>query len=132
MSNKNKTCKYCGKKAVLDNGFCIFCNKYNAPEKNKKTIVHWTCSNCGKKLTHVDKDENITSDYIFIISRSNHSFYLEHEDDNTHYVTDNIENRNEKMSRFLCRECMDKLLAESEIIRKIFTIKFLGTRHYVY
>ena len=85
--------------------------------KNINSILHISCSSCGKDITRFE-DGEITSMTHFDLSRSSKSFVI---DDGS--VEEEIEERNEKMNRVLCEECFLEILNSCEKLGKMFLFK---------
>jgi hypothetical protein len=78
-------------------------------------VEHWKCSCCGRRITDVNEDGDVTHVLHFDVSRSNK--VLEVEDDS---IEEDESLRNEKMLEWLCEECFVKVLNESPTLGKLF------------
>jgi RNase P subunit RPR2 len=91
-------------------------------ESNTDKITMWTCSCCGKDITHYDEvEKEVYADTHFDVERSHKELFIE--DDN---IEENLQHRNEKMNRTVCESCFNKILSESPTLRKTFEVKNEG------
>ena len=95
-------------------------------------IPMFVCSACGCKLTSIIKhdvssqenldmfqdDLEVTVETHFDISRSNKNLFIEGNE-----IVEDVNGSNEKMHRYVCEYCFQKICDESETIRKMFLIQ---------
>jgi len=91
-------------------------------------IRMWTCSCCGKEITHYDELEGkVHADIHFDVERSYKDLFIE--DD---CIEENLTHRNVKMNRTVCENCFNKILSESPTLRKTFECKIGGKKQIIF
>jgi len=91
-------------------------------------IRMWTCSCCGKEITHYDELEGeVHADIHFDVERSYKDLFIE--DD---CIEENLDKRNVKMNRMLCEGCFNKILNESPTLCRLFEMRNKGKIQIIY
>jgi len=90
-----------------------------------KEDAHISCSVCGKQLTHIDENDNVTIDIHFDLERSRKDLTLDesiYKGKTEYEIVEDLDNRNVKMDRVFCESCFCKILSESQTLSKLFEV----------